>query len=315
MYWLKKLISMIATLLLVSIITFTALYLLPGDPALLILGPEAEPEDLDLLRSQLGLDQSAFVQYIRWLSGAIRGKFGSSITFSKGYPVSQLVTSALPVTIPLAALAILFSLLLAIPLGALAASRQGSKLDAVVLTLSQTSLSIPAFWLGILAIQFFAVRLGWFPPGGMPRWSLDPTGAAASLLLPALVLAMPRAAILTRIVRSAMLDALGEEYIRTARGKGLSEWIIISKHALKNALITVSTVAGIQLIQLLAGALVIEQVFSLPGLGRLILSSVLLRDLPVVQGSVFAGAALILAVNFLLDSAYPFIDPRLREVA
>lgn len=315
MYWLKKLGGMLATLLLVSALTFTALYFLPGDPALLILGTEAEPGELALVRAQLGLDKPMAVQYWRWLSGVLRGDFGRSLTFSRGYSVARLVVSALPVTIPLAAAAIFFSLLLAIPLGALAASRPGSRLDSLVLTLSQTGLSIPAFWLGILAIQFIAVELGWLPPGGMPKWRADPGGAALSLLLPALVLALPRGAILTRIVRAAMQEALGQDYIRTARGKGLSEWTVISRHALKNALVTVSTVAGIQLIQLLAGALVVEQVFSLPGLGRLILSAVLLRDLPLVQGGIFAGAALIMALNFLLDSAYPLIDPRIRGVA
>lgn len=315
MYWLKKLAGMLVTLLVVSILTFTALYLLPGDPAQLILGTEAEPKDLELVRKQLGLDRPAPVQYANWLRDALQGDFGSSITFSRGHSVWRLVTAALPVTLPLAAAAMFFSLLLAIPLGALTASRRGGKLDSIILTLSQTGLSVPAFWLGILAIQFFSVRLGWFPPGSMPKWRADPAGAAFSLLLPALVLAIPRGAILTRIVRSAMLEALSEDYIRTARGKGLSEWAVISKHALRNALVSISTVAGIQLIQLLAGTIIIEQVFSLPGLGRLTLSSVLLRDLPVVQGAVFSGAALILLANFLLDSAYPLIDPRIRGAA
>mgnify|MGYP000969600480 CR=1 FL=1 len=315
MYWLKKLMGMLVTLLLVSMLTFTALYLIPGDPAVIILGTEAEPGELELVRAQLSLDQPVTTQYSNWLSGVLQGDFGDSITFSRGYSVTQLVVSALPVTIPLATTAIFFSLLLAIPLGMFAANRKGTKLDSIILTLSQVGLSVPGFWLGILAIQFFAVRLGWFPPGSMPRWSNDPAGAAISLLLPALVLALPRAAILTRIVRTAMLEALGEDYIRTARGKGVSEWAIVSRHALKNALVSISTVAGIQLVQLLAGAIVIEQVFSLPGLGRLILSSVLVRDLPLVQGTVFTGAALILAVNFLLDSTYPLIDPRIRGAA
>lgn len=314
MYWLRKLLAMLLTLLLVSMLTFSVLYLIPGDPALLILGTEAEAQDLALVRAQLGLDRPLITQYGNWLTGIFRGDFGNSITFSRGRSIAKLVTAALPVTIPLALAAVTISILLAIPLGALAAHRKGSRLDSLILFLSQTGLSIPAFWLGILAIQFFAVELGWFPPGGMPKWAVDPFGAAASLLLPALVLAAPRAAILTRIVRSAMLEALGEEYIRTARGKGLSEWVVVGKHAFKNALVSISTVAGIQLIQLLAGAIVIEQVFALPGLGRLILSSVLMRDLPLVQGAIFAGAALILVVNFLLDSAFPLFDPRIREV-
>lgn len=305
---------MLATLFLVSLLTFVALYLLPGDPALLMLGPEAEPQEVELVRAQLGLNQPLATRYIAWLKAAIHGDFGQSLTLSRGHSVAKLVLSALPTTVPLAILAIFLSLLVAVPLGLLAASRPGGRLDALILTLSQTGLSIPAFWLGILAIQFLAVELGWFPPGGMPKWTIDPVGAAVSLLLPALVLAAPRGAILTRIVRAALLEALGEEYIRTARGKGLSEWVVLSKHAFKNALATVSTVAGIQLIQLLAGAIVVEQVFSLPGLGRLTLAGVLLRDLPVVQGTIFVGAVLILALNFLFDSAYPLIDPRIRGV-
>lgn len=315
MFWLKKLASMLATLLLVSMLTYLALYLIPGDPAVLILGTEADPQALELIRGQLGLDQPLPIQYLRWLGGAARGNFGESITFSRGYPIATLVANALPVTIPLALAAVILSMLVAVPLGSAAASNQGSRLDSAVLTLSQAGLSIPGFWLGILAIQFFAVELGWFPPGSMPRWQADPLGAATSLILPALVLALPRAAILTRIVRTAMLEALGEDYIRTARGKGVREWNVIFSHALRNALVSIGTVAGIQLIQLLAGTIVVEQVFSLPGLGRLILSAVLMRDLPLVQGAVFFGAALILLVNFILDSIYPVLDPRIREAA
>ena len=317
MYWLKKLVGMLAALLLVSVVTFLVLYFIPGDPATLILGTEADPQSLELLRSQLGLDRPVLVQYGDWLGGVVRGDFGDSITFSRGYPVAELVLRALPVTIPLAVAAILLSLAMAIPLGAATASGRGGKLDRIVLSLSQAGLSIPAFWLGILMIQFFAVHLGWLPPGDIPRWTANPGGAAISLILPAFVLSLPRAAILTRIVRTAMLDTLGEDYIRTARSKGLTKRVVVYKHALKNALVAISTVIGIQLVQLLAGTVVIEQVFSLPGLGRLMLSAVLLRDLPLVQGLVFVGTALILAVNYSLDSLYPVIDPRIRtrEVA
>lgn len=315
MYWLKKLLAMLATLILVSVLTFAALYLIPGDPAVLILGTEADPQALELVRSQLGLDKPITAQYADWLNQVVQGDFGSSITFSRGYSVAKLVVDALPITIPLALTAVALSLAVAILLGIAAASHKGRRLDSFVMAMSQGGLSIPGFWLGILAIQFFSVQLGWFPPGSMPRWTIDPAGAAVSLVLPAVVLALPRAAILTRIVRTAMLDALSEDYIRTARGKGLHERVVLHKHALKNALVSISTVAGIQLIQLLAGAIVVEQVFALPGLGRLILSAVLLRDLPLVQGAVFTGAALILMVNFILDSIYPVIDPRIREVA
>lgn len=314
MYWLKKISGMLATLLLVSILTFVALFLIPGDPAILILGTEADPQALELVRTQLGLDQPAINQYLNWLRGIFGGDFGSSYTFSRGYPVIRLIADALPVTIPLAMAAVALSLAIAVPLGAAAAGNKGSLLDKIVLYLSQAGLSVPAFWLGILGIQYFAVKLSWFPPGGMPRWAADPMGAMAALILPVIILALPRAAILTRIVRTAMLDTLGEDYIRTARGKGVREVTVICSHALRNALVSISTVAGIQLVQLLAGTVVIEQVFSLPGLGRLILSAVLLRDLPLVQGAIFVGAAMILAVNFAMDSLYPILDPRIREV-
>ncbi|MGI6364997.1 MAG: ABC transporter permease [Bacillota bacterium] len=314
MYWLKKTAGMLATLFLVSILTFVALYLIPGDPALLILGAEADPQALDLVREQLGLNKPIAVQYLTWLGSILRGDFGQSITFSRGYSVASLIADALPVTIPLALAAVGLSLAIAIPVGALAASRRGSLLDKAVLSLSQAGLSIPAFWLGILGIQFFAVELGWFPPGSMPRWSVNPGGAALALVLPSLILALPRAAILTRMVRAAMLEALGENYIRAARGRGVRERAIIFRHGLANALVSISTVAGIQLVQLLAGTVVVEQVFSLPGLGRLILAAVLLRDLPLVQGAIFVGAAMILLVNFSLDTLYPILDPRIRGV-
>ena len=280
---------------------------------MLILGTEADARSLELVRNQLGLDQPITTQYLNWLKGVLQGDFGESYTFSRGYSIAKLVACALHVTIPLAAGAIVLSLAFAIPLGTLAAGRRGGTLDKIILFFAQAGLSIPAFWLGILAIQFFAVYLGWFPPGNMPRWAADPLGAAASLVLPAVVLALPRTAVLTRIVRTAMLETLQEDYIRTARGKGVAESTVIFKHGLSNALIATSTVAGIQLIQLVAGTVVVEQVFSLPGLGRLILSAVLLRDLPLVQGAVFVGTAIVLTVNFLLDCLYPILDPVLRR--
>lgn len=313
MYWLQKLFSLLVTLLLVTIVTFLFLYLIPGDPAALILGTEADPEALLLLRQQLGLDQPIVVQYGNWLQGVLKGDLGKSLTLSRGYPVARLIADALPVTIPLALAAVGLSLVIAVGLGALAASRQGSKTDAVVQYFSQVGLSVPSFWLGIMLIQLFAVRWDLLPPSGMPRWSSNPGGALLALLLPTLTLALPRAAILTRVVRSAMIDVLQEDYIRTARSKGLPERVVVYQHALRNTLVNVSTVAGIQLIQLIAGTIVVEQVFSLPGLGRLTLSAVLLRDLPLVQGTVFVGAALILCINFALDCLYPWLDPRVKS--
>jgi peptide/nickel transport system permease protein len=310
-YWLQRILGMLATLLLVSMLTFVVLYLLPGDAARMILGTEAPPEALELLRNQLGLDRPLAPRWLEWLGGILRGDFGSSITFSRGFPVGELIKGAVPVTIPLSLLAILLSLILATPLGIVSARFQGGWLDSLILTVTQVSLSLPAFWVGILLIQYLAVGWGIFPPGGMPPWSQDPQGAALALVLPALALALPRAAILIRVVRTAMLDVLGEDYIRTARSKGLSELTVLFSHALRNALVSISTITGIHLVQLLAGTIVIEQVFSLPGLGRLLLAAVMQRDLPLVQGLVFTGAAMILGVNLLTDLLYPLLDPRI----
>ncbi|MTI96198.1 MAG: ABC transporter permease [Firmicutes bacterium] len=313
-YMLKKTVGMLVTLVLISILTFLILFHLPGDPAVLILGLEASPDALEQVRSQLGLNLPVWEQYWHWARGVLGGDFGSSLTFSRGYPVAELIRSGLPVTISLAMAAVVLALLLSIPLGIVCASNRNSRLDSAILSISQIGLSLPAFWVGIILIQIFALRLGWLPPGNMPAWSVNPLGAGVALILPALALALPRAAILTRVVRSAMLEVLGEDYIRTARSKGLSEQLVVYKHALRNALVAISTVAGIHLVQLVAGTVVIEQVFSLPGLGRMVLSAVLLRDLPLVQGLVFVGASLVLLVNFSLDLIYPLLDPRITQV-
>ncbi len=312
MYWLQKTFNMVLTLVLVSFITFAALYMLPGDPAQLILGTEAEPQAVETLRSQLGLDLPWWQQYVSWATDMVQGDMGRSITFSRGYPIGELIASALPVTLALALSAMLLAFGLSLLLGISAAARQGSWWDNLVLVVSQLGISMPAFWVGILLIQFFALGLGWLPPGGMPPWH-NPGAVVAALVLPTLALAMPRAGIMTRLVRSAMLDTLGEDYIRTARSKGLAERVVLLRHGLKNAMVSIMTVSGIQLVQLLAGAIVIEQVFSLPGLGRLLLSAVLLRDLPLVQGLVFAGTAMVLFTNFVLDMLYPLLDPRITR--
>ena len=312
MYWLQKTSNILLTLVLVSFITFATLYILPGDPAQLILGTEAEPQAVETLRNQLGLDLPWWQQYLSWATDMTRGDMGRSLTFSRGYPISELIVSALPVTLALALSAVLLAFGLSLLLGISAAAHQGSWWDNLVLTLSQLGISVPAFWVGILLIQFFALRLGWLPPGGMPSWS-NAGAAIAALVLPTLALAMPRAGIMTRLVRSAMLDILSEDYIRTARSKGLSERVVLLRHGLKNAMVSIMTVSGIQLVQLLAGAIVIEQVFSLPGLGRLLLVAVMLRDLPLVQGLVFTGTALVLFTNFSLDMLYPLLDPRITR--
>jgi peptide/nickel transport system permease protein len=306
----KRILILIATLLLVSGVIFIVLHVIPGDPAQIILGIQATPENLQELRHKLGLDRPFEVQYWNWLGSLVRGDFGWSITYEVS--IRTLIASRLQVTIPLALLSIFFAVILSIPLGIYAAIHRNQPGDYGVMVFSQIGLAIPAFWAGILFILFFAVHLQWFAAGGFKPWNETPLGALKSLLLPALSLGLIRAAVLARLVRSCMLEALGEDYIRTARSKGLTERVVVYKHALRNALIPVITIIGLQMGELLAGAIVIENVFSLPGLGRLIFLAIGQRDLPVVQGVSLLIAFLIVMINFGVDVIYGIIDPRIR---
>ncbi|MDI6753202.1 MAG: ABC transporter permease [Thermodesulfobacteriota bacterium] len=306
----KRILILIATLLLVSGMIFLVLKVIPGDPAQIILGVQATPENLTELRHKLGLDQPLTVQYWNWLSALVRGDFGRSITYD--VPISALIVSRLTVTIPLAILSIFFAVVLSVPLGIYAATHRNQPGDYGVMVFSQIGLAIPAFWAGILLILFFAVHLQWFSAGGFKSWTETPLGALKSLLLPALSLGLIRAAVLARLTRSCMLEALGEDYIRTARSKGLAETIVVYKHALRNALIPVVTIIGLQMGELLAGAIVIENVFNLPGLGRLVFLAIGQRDLPVVQGVSLLIAFFIVMVNFGVDVLYGVVDPRIR---
>jgi peptide/nickel transport system permease protein len=306
----KRILILIATLLLVSGVIFIVLQVIPGDPAQIILGIQATPENLQELRHKLGLDQPLAVQYWNWLRALVRGDFGRSITYE--VPISTLIASRLQVTIPLAILAIFFAVIFSIPLGIYAAIHRNRPGDYGVMVFSQIGLAIPAFWAGILFILFFAVHLQWFSAGGVKSWTETPLGALKSLILPALSLGLIRAAVLARLTRSCMLEALGEDYIRTARSKGLAETMVVYKHALRNALIPVVTIVGLQMGELLAGAIVIENVFNLPGLGRLIFLAIGQRDLPVVQGVSLLIAFFIVIVNFGVDVIYGVVDPRIR---
>ncbi|MDJ0781778.1 MAG: ABC transporter permease [Desulfosarcinaceae bacterium] len=306
----RKTLSLATLLLLVSLIVFGVLYVLPGDPAQLILGLNASDETLANLRSQLGLDQPYWSQYLNWLGNHLRGRSGESITY--GVPVSRLIGNALLVTGPLALLAMLVAVLMAIPLGIFAARHRHRPGDTLVMGATQLGLAIPEFWLGLLLMLLFAVQLGWLPAGGFPGWQVNAWGSIKAILLPAFALGVIRAAILTRLTRSAMLEVLGEDYVRTARAKGLRPRTVIYLHALKNALIPVLTVMGLQLGQLLAGAVIIENVYHLPGLGRLIFQAIGQRDLPVVRDGVLFMAAAVVCVNYLVDMAYVVIDPRMR---
>ena len=309
-YFIKKLVTLVVLLLLVSITVFSVLFVLPGDPAQIILGLNATPETLANLRAELGLDKSFWAQYLGWLGDTLSGKGSWSINYDM--PVYDLILSRLAVTGPLALIAMLIGILISVPLGIYAARHQNRPGDMIVMFFTQLGLATPEFWLGILLILLFAVKLGIFSAGGFPGWSVDVWGSLKALLLPAFALGVIRASILTRLTRSSMLDVLREDYVRTARAKGLRERTVVYVHALKNALVPVLTILGLQLGQLLAGAIIIENVYYLPGLGRLVFQAIGQRDLPVVREIVLFMAAAVIIVNFLVDMAYASIDPRIR---
>ena len=309
-YLIKRIVVLIVTLLLVSITIFAVLMVIPGDPAQIILGIHATPETLQGLRHKLGLDQPVVVQYVRYMKNLVVGDLGRSITYD--VPIHSLILSRLQVTVPLAILSMIFAILSPSPWGSIRRSIEIRPGDYGIMVFSQIGLAVPAFWAGILLILLFAVTLHWFPAGGFPSWGDDPIKALKSLLLPALSLGIVRAAVLTRMTRSSMLEILGEDYIRTARSKGLSERRVIYKHAFRNAIIPVITIIGLQTGDLLAGAIIIENVFHLPGVGRLVFEAIGQRDLPVVQGVVLFIAMSIVIINFVTDMAYAYLDPRIR---
>ncbi len=309
-YLLKKLITLLILLFLVSIAVFSVLFVLPGDPAQIILGINATPETLANLRAELGLDKSFFAQYTGWIGNIITGRGNRSINYDM--PVSELILSSLAVTGPLALLAMVFAVVLSIPLGIYAARHQNRPGDVTVMFFTQLGLATPEFWLGILLILLLSVQWGFFSAGGFPGWTADFWGSLKALLLPAFALGVIRASILARITRSSMLEVLREDYIRTARAKGLKETTVIYVHALKNAMIPVLTILGLQLGQLLAGAIIIENVYSLPGMGRLVFHAIGQRDLPVVRDIVLVMAAAVVVVNFVVDLCYASLDPRIE---
>ena len=299
-----------ATLFFVSVLVFTVVRILPGDPAVLIMGTEGSPEAAARLREAMGLNRPIPVQYVEWLTRALRGDLGVSIQYD--VPVGRLIVSRLPVTLPLTALAACFMIAAALPLGLYAATHHRRTGDYLAMGISQLGIAVPSFWLGLLLILFFSVRLGWVRAGGFEGWSAGLWPGLRSLLLPAFTLGFFQAAVLVRATRSAVLDVLREDYVRTARAKGVRETFVIAKHTLRNAMIPILTVAGIQLGQLMAGSIILESVFALPGLGRLALGAIGARDLPVVQGVTLFVASAIVAINFAVDLMYATLDPRIR---
>lgn len=309
-YFAKKLLILLILLLLVSIAVFAVLYILPGDPAQIILGINATPETLANLRAELGLDRPFLVQYLDWIHKLLTGRGNRSINYDM--PVYDLIVSRLAVTGPLALLAMVFAVIISLPFGIYAARNQNRPADVLVMFFTQLGLATPEFWLGILLILLMSVKLGLFSAGGFPGWSANVWGSLKAILLPAFALGVIRASILTRLTRSSMLEVLREDYVRTARAKGLRERTVVYVHALRNALIPVLTIMGLQLGQLLAGAIIIENVYYLPGLGRLVFQAIGQRDLPVVRDIVLFMAAAVVLVNFVVDLAYASLDPRIR---
>lgn len=309
-YLVKKLVILFVLLFFVSIAVFSVLYVLPGDPAQIILGLNATPETLANLRAELGLDQSFITQYADWIGKLVSGRGNRSINYDM--PVYDLIVSRLAVTGPLALMAMLFAVIISLPLGIYAARNQNRPGDVLVMFFTQLGLATPEFWLGILLILLMSVKLGLFASGGFPGWTTDVWGSLQALLLPAFALGVIRASILTRLTRSSMLEVLREDYVRTARAKGLKERTVVYVHALRNALIPVLTILGLQLGQLFAGAIIIENVFYLPGLGRLVFQAIGQRDLPVVRDIVLFMAMAVVIVNFIVDLVYAYVDPRIQ---
>ncbi len=309
-YIFRRVAALAATLFFVSLLVFVVVRVLPGDPALIILGLEANPESVARVRQALGLDRPVSVQYVLWVGQALRGDLGRSIQYD--LPVASLILSRLAVTLPLTLLAAGFMVAAAIPLGVFAATHHRRWGDYLTMTLSQLGVAVPGFWAGLLLILLFSVQLGWVQAGGFDGWGQGLWPGLRSLLLPAVALGLFQFAVLARTTRSAVLEVLREEYVKTARAKGLAERIVLFRHALRNALIPIVTVAGVQLGQLLAGSIILESVFYLPGLGRLTLAAISARDLPVVQGVVLFVASMIVTVNAAVDILYGILDPRIR---
>ena len=298
------------TLLVASLLIFLLLEILPGDPAAVILGVGAQEDTLRALRAELGLDLPAPVRYLNWLGEVLQGDLGRSYTYDT--PVQELLLNRVELSLPLALLAILLSTGIAIPLGVFAASRHRKVADTGIMGFAQLGVAVPNFWFAILLILLFSVKLGWFSAGGFAGWDAGWFPAFKSLVLPAVALALPQAAILARVTRSSVLETVQEDYIRTARAKGLSRSQALWRHAVRNALIPVVTILGLQLSFLLAGTIIIENVFYLPGVGRLLFQAIAQRDLMVVKNLVLVLAATVVMINFLVDLLYAVLDPRLR---
>ncbi|GGE26335.1 ABC transporter permease [Pullulanibacillus camelliae] len=309
-YILRRLVFLCLTLVFISIITFLVFRILPGDPVQIMLGPDADPARITAVRHQLGLDQPLFEQYIHLIQGFVKGDLGESLRFSM--PVKTLILARLPLTFSLALMSLVIVVFVSIPLGVLAAIRKNSWGDIILSSITQVGMAIPTFFVGMLLMILFGSMFRLFSPGGYIPWGESFFGALGSLLLPALTIAIPQIAVCFRYVRNEILEQTTMDYVRTARGKGATERATLFKHILRNSLIPVLTVFGLILAEVIAGTIVVEQVFSLPGIGTLLITSVSGRDFPVVQGLVLYIAFVVVCINFIVDLLYRVLDPRIR---
>jgi peptide/nickel transport system permease protein len=307
---LQRLLAMLPVVLLVSLVVFSLILLLPGDPAVAMLGDRADPGLVAALRRDLGLDRPAHERFLGWLGKAVQGDLGRSLRNNQ--PVAEAVLQRLPVTLELSLVAMLISLTIALPIGIVSAVRPGSKADVGGTVFALLGVSIPHFWLGVVLIFVFAVSLRWLPPSGYVDPFKDPSGGLRAMVLPAITLGLGLAGVVMRMVRSSLLEVLDQDYVRTAWAKGLRERNVVVRHAFKNALVPVITVIGLQVGRLFAGAVITETIFAIPGIGRLVVDSIFARDFPVVQGAVLMMALAVLFTNLVVDVLYAYVDPRIR---
>jgi len=294
----------------VSIITFGVFQILPGDPVRTMLGTEADPTQIENLRSELGLDRPLYEQYADWMKGLLTGELGNSIRFSM--PVKDLLFDRLPVTMSLALLTLTIVLLVSLPLGMFAARRQNKLSDVSLSTLTQIGMAVPSFWLGMMLILYVGMKFSFFKISGYIPWTQSISGALSTLVLPALTIAIPQIAVNFRYVRTAILEQMQLDYVRTIRSKGMSEQNVMYKHVLKNAMIPILTVFGLIMTEVVAGTIIVEQVFSLPGVGQLLITAISNRDFPLVQGIVMYITVAVVVINFIVDILYSVLDPRIR---
>ena len=309
-YTLKRLLSLCISLAVASLVIFTVIEVAPGDPASFMLGMNAQPETLAALRSELGLDASKPARYLAWVGGLLQGDFGTSYTYRT--PVSEMIAARLWVSLPLALYALGLSTLIAFPAGIYAAARRGKAGDMGVMGATQLGVAVPNFWFAMILVLIFAINLRWFAAGGFVGWDQGVLTGLHALTLPAIALALPQAAILARVMRSALLDVLGEDYMRSARAKGLTETSVVVVHVFKNALIPLLTITGPMMANLITGSFFIETIFRIPGLGRYFTTSVFARDYPMIMATALLWSSLIVVIYVLTDIMYALADPRIR---